>query len=163
MTQNNKYVLIYAYNCDNPEKFIIIKKDRPQWQCGRYNLPGGHIENGESPEEAAIRELKEETGLFPLINAKPKILGTIYGQFGVVYCIKIPVVYNRLIPRDTETEIPKWTTYHRIKNNKLLIPNLKIIIPLMHQELIDWIIKDTSDSNNKDMHSFNIIVKINES
>lgn len=30
---------------------------------GRYNLPGGGLDLGETPEEAVIREVKEETGL----------------------------------------------------------------------------------------------------
>lgn len=30
---------------------------------GYYDIPGGKIEDGELPEQAAIREMKEETGL----------------------------------------------------------------------------------------------------
>jgi 8-oxo-dGTP pyrophosphatase MutT (NUDIX family)/GNAT superfamily N-acetyltransferase len=50
-------VLITAY--DGQGRLLIGKRNDNE----RYTLPGGHIEPGESPEVAALRELYEETGL----------------------------------------------------------------------------------------------------
>lgn len=52
--------------------FIIIKDDKVLAEKrkltkkvvpGKVALPGGHIEEGENPENAVIRELKEELGI----------------------------------------------------------------------------------------------------
>lgn len=40
------------------EGVLLAANDRQEWE-----LPGGHVEPGESPEEAVIREWREETGL----------------------------------------------------------------------------------------------------
>ena len=39
---------------------ILLARDAGQ---GHFNMPGGGIEKGESPEQAAVRELLEETGM----------------------------------------------------------------------------------------------------
>ena len=38
----------------------LLARDAGQ---NHYNMPGGGIEDGESPEKAAVRELREETGM----------------------------------------------------------------------------------------------------
>jgi nucleoside triphosphatase len=45
----------------NPTGDLLLVKSH-KWP-GKYVVPGGHVELGETLEEAAIREAKEETGL----------------------------------------------------------------------------------------------------
>lgn len=49
--------LVLAY--DAAGRLLLGKRN----DSGRYTLPGGHLDPGESPEDGARRELKEETGL----------------------------------------------------------------------------------------------------
>ena len=51
---------------DKVSKVIIVKNNKIlllQKKNGKYELPGGHIEMGESAINGAKREVKEETGL----------------------------------------------------------------------------------------------------
>jgi len=47
---------------DSGEHVALIQKQRPDWQRGRLNGIGGHVEPGETPAEAMNREFLEETG-----------------------------------------------------------------------------------------------------
>jgi len=42
---------------------ILLRPKAVRWSPGKWALPGGHIEEGESPVDAAVREVREETTL----------------------------------------------------------------------------------------------------
>ena len=44
------------------DKVLLITRGREPWK-GSLAFPGGFIEKGEDPEDAVLRDLKEETGL----------------------------------------------------------------------------------------------------
>jgi len=49
---------------DQEKRALILKRSPgPHWMPEKWALVGGHIEKGESPIDAAIRETKEETSL----------------------------------------------------------------------------------------------------
>jgi len=56
---------------ENDELKVLLIKD----SYGHWTWAKGHIEEGESPEEAAVREISEETGL-----SKVKIIGLLGKQ-----------------------------------------------------------------------------------
>jgi len=53
---------------DNNGHILVIDRTKNDWPG--INLPGGHVEDNETLEEAVIREIKEETGL---IIKNPKL------------------------------------------------------------------------------------------
>lgn len=58
-----------------PSAYGVVIQDGKVLLCkhfGKFNLPGGSLDLGEKPEDAVIREIKEETGIDAV---RPRLLG----------------------------------------------------------------------------------------
>lgn len=110
-----KFVVIQARYKD--EWIFVRHKDRNTWE-----IPGGHIEKGEMPDEAAARELYEETGaieydLSPICNYSVEINES--KSFGRLYYAEVKNIgelgdyeIDEIIAKD---ELPEKLTYDKIQ------------------------------------------------
>lgn len=63
MKLRNKAVpAVYIFLMKN-EQVLIARRYNTGYQDGNYHVPAGHVEEGELPTEALIREAKEEVGI----------------------------------------------------------------------------------------------------
>ena len=151
------YVVAYAKPVVGPPEVLVVRKNKPDWQVGRLNLVGGKIEDGETPEQAAVRELFEESGLEPV--TPPQMMGAIFGSWGTVYCVRIGV-FNRIIEQQAgETEEVLWVPWDKLRDDPKLIPNLRVVIPLMAYGVTGWAIEDEGPSWDNNRHTISISVQ----
>ncbi len=117
----------------------LIQKNRPDWQRGRLNGIGGHIEDNETPDAAMRREFLEETGedvktfehyvRLEFVNSD--------GEEGDVYFFRA-FGDPRLCMSRTDEEVivvptPLVPSYN-------IIANLRWLIPLAQQALTEPVI-----------------------
>ena len=64
MTEAPKALPVVAGVLVNARGELLVAQRPPGgWQPGKWEFPGGKIEDGERPEETLIRELEEELGI----------------------------------------------------------------------------------------------------
>lgn len=116
-----------AYVCGfyfRPDGVVLIRKARPEWQRGKLNGVGGHIEAGETPAEAMRREFREETGADVEGWAH---FATLSGNRWAVHFFGAMAVDDRPVATLTDEDV---TLVDWKKLGDDVIPNLHYLIPM---------------------------------
>jgi ADP-ribose pyrophosphatase YjhB (NUDIX family) len=114
-------------------KLLVTMDDKDNF----YKIPGGTLEKGESLEDCAIRELKEETGFScdlikklstMKLKKRPGTKNIIHIElYHYLGKLKIPIKnYNSF---NYNGHLVNWLDIRDIKNEKYLVaPNIKFLI-----------------------------------
>lgn len=117
-------------------KVVITKYKSGNKKEGYYDIPGGKIEKGENPEEAAIREMQEETGM-QVKNVKHK------GNMIIEYPNKIfnlSVFFSNECegePQDFEENTSEWIDIDELLQKERKLSNIMLLDKSFIKGLID--------------------------
>lgn len=113
------------------DKILLVKRAKHLSQGGKWAIPGGYVDRDESIEQAAVRELKEETGLdgevvrlFKMIDDFKTGVNDDRQNVKFVYEVKV----KGEIKGSSESEEVKWFDLKALpKEHDLAFDHFKII------------------------------------
>lgn len=91
---------------------LLIQRSRAPSE-GLWTLPGGRLEPGETAEQCAIREVKEELGL--VVFALRPLLRLRHGQFEL-QTFGTQAFEGVVTPDTTEIRTWRWVRVHEVRN-----------------------------------------------
>lgn len=123
-----------VYVVENQNVLMIHRNQRPDdLHFDKYNGLGGKFDEGESPRQCAIRELKEESGLDATeISFKGQILFPQFDKHGrdwLVFVYRVDQFKGDMITINHEGEL-KWVPFNDLLNlnlwegDKLFVPEV---------------------------------------
>lgn len=141
-----KAVRCYLIKNDN---IIVTKYKEPNKKAGYYEIPGGKIEEGELPEQTAIREMQEETGIIVKDLKNKGNLTIEYPDRKFEFVVFLADDYQGK-PLQFEDNSSAWIDInHLLQKEKILAS-----IQLLKKEYINGLINEN--------YTFNMYIKVNE-
>ena len=128
---------------------VVTKYKKGNKKEGYYDIPGGKIEEGESPKQTAIREMKEETGI-NIQNLKYKGIMTIeYPDRMFIFDTFISKEYEGE-PQEFEENTSEWIDIDELLKKEKILSNIILLDKFLIKGLID------------DNRNFNLHIKVDE-
>lgn len=120
-----KTIEVAAAIIKNENKILATQRGYGEFQ-GAWEFPGGKIEAGETPEEALIREVKEELDTEIEVEEWIEIVEYDYPSFHLtMHCFFCKIISGNLVLK--EHEAAKWLTRDELDSVKWLPADLGLI------------------------------------
>ena len=117
-------------------KVVVTKYKAGNLKAGYYEIPGGKIEEGETPEQAVVREFKEETGM-KVSNLKLK--GTMIVEYpNRIFNFETYVAQEyQGEPQEFEENTSEWIAINELLTEEKILSNIVILNPFCIKSLLE--------------------------
>lgn len=118
------------------EKVVVTKYKEGNKKFGYYDIPGGKIEEGETPEQTVIREMKEETGS-KVGDLKYK--GNMIIEYpNRIFDFDIFIANDSEgVPQEFEENTSEWIEINELLQKEKILSNILILDKFFIKGLID--------------------------
>ena len=119
--------VIYKIDENKRISFLIVKQ-----KTGNFGFPKGHVEEGETEKETAIREIKEETNIDALVDTNFRMVSTYSPAKGIIKAVVFFVatpISEEVVAQPEEIELALWCDYYKarrtvnFRQNKVILKN----------------------------------------
>ena len=117
---------------DVDNRVLIAKRPRGKAMAGLWEFPGGKLEVGERPEEALVRELREELDIETKVDCLAPLSFASYGYED--FHLLMPLYICRRFwgqPRGKEGQEIKWVRANQLRNFDMPPADEPLIPPLI--------------------------------
>ena len=131
------------------DKIVVTKYNEPNKKAGYYEIPGGKIEAGELPEQTAIREMQEETGI---IVKKLKNKGNLiieYPDRKFEFVVFLANTYQGE-PKQFEDNTSEWLDINELLKKEKILASIQ----LLQKEYINGLVNEN--------YTFSMYIKVTE-
>lgn len=131
------------------DKIVVTKYNEPNKKAGYYEIPGGKIEAGELPEQTAIREMQEETGI---IVKKLKNKGNLiieYPDRRFEFVVFLANTYQGE-PKQFEDNTSEWLDINELLKKEKILASIQ----LLQKEYINGLVNEN--------YTFSMYIKVTE-
>ncbi len=112
-------------------KLLLLQRASNKLEPGRWGVPGGKLEKGETPEQAAVRELSEETGISVESPSQVRYVGALYirkpGVDYIYHLLRVQVEQMPDISLSNEHENYKWASLKDLEEMPLMTGGKEIL------------------------------------
>lgn len=108
---------------------LAARRTSPPDAAGRWELPGGKVEPGETPEAALVREIAEELGV------RIEVTGWLDGAVPIGIGLELLVATARLLdgePQPAEHDQVRWLRGEELDQVDWLEPDRPFLAQLRH-------------------------------